>query len=80
MTKKNIPGHSDESTIASITVNIKTMTSIKILQTIRVVKLPLETEYIHYNHKLDDCPVLPGIYLTRTYSHTILLIMSGLLQ
>lgn len=40
--QKKIPGHPDESTIAKTTVTINIITSIKILQTILVVKLPLK--------------------------------------
>lgn len=42
MIQKNVPGHSEESSIARTTVitNMKTMT--RMLQTIRVVTLPLK--------------------------------------
>ena len=39
---KNVPGHSEESTIARITVKMNTTTSTNMLHTIRVVKLPLK--------------------------------------
>lgn len=40
--QKNAPGHSDESVIPSATVTMNTSTSIRMLQTILGVKLPLQ--------------------------------------